>query len=137
MNAAQPAVADVLSASSLIVAILAALLGMWTADIRTAMDLVPERDPSNRRPQRQAVRAALARTAPLATAAVLTLAVVLPRAIAVLATTWTCITAPPKQGCTYNDVSALFVLMTVILASLCFVLIRQAIGLLGKRRDLA
>jgi len=137
MSVAQPVVADVPSASSLIVALVAAFLGLWAADARAALELVPEKDPSNRRPQREAVRVALNRAVPLALAAVLTLFAVLPRAIGVLMTTWDCFSEQPKGGCTYNDVSALFVLMTVILTSLCAVLIRQVVGLFGKRRDLA
>lgn len=137
MSIAQPVVADVLSASSLIVAIVAAFLGLWAADAKAALELVPERDPSNRRPQREAVRTALNRAVPLALAAVLTLVAVLPRAVAVVIATWDCVGERLNGGCTYNDVSALFVLMTLILASLCAVLVRLVVGLFGKRRDLA
>lgn len=136
MSIAQPVVADVLSASSLIVAIIAAFLSLWAADTNAALGVEAEKDPLNRGPQRAALGLAMARITLLAIVAVLTLLVLLPRVVSVLVATSSCVTNPPKNGCAYNDVSGLFLVVTIVLTLLCWTLVRQAVELSAKSREI-
>ena len=137
MTTAQPAVADVLSASSLVVAIIAAFLTLWLADTQAALNVSVERDPANRQPQRDLVRQTLARVFPLALIAAVALLILLPRAWTIVAAGWTCATAPRiRAACVYNDVFALFLVVTGILAGLAGALAAQVLGLLAKQREL-
>lgn len=137
MTTAQPAVADVLSASSLVVAIIAAFLTLWLAETQAAQNVVVERDPANRQPQRDLVRQALTRICPLTIVAVVALLILLPRASKIVAASWTCATVPQvRTACAYNDVFALFIVVTGILAGLAGALAAQSLGLLAKRREL-
>lgn len=137
MTMAQPAVADVLSASSLVVAIIAAFLTLWLSETQAALNVFVERDPANRQPQRALVRQALTRVCPLALVAVSTLAILLPRAWTIVVAAWTCATAREVQStCAYNDVFALFLVVTMVLAGLAAALAAQVLGLLAKKREL-
>lgn len=138
MTTAQPAIADVLSASSLVVAIIAAFLTLWLADTHAAMNAFVERDPANRQPQRDLVRQALMRVRPLALIAVIALLILLPRAWTIVAAGWTCATVPTVRAkCEYNDVFALFIVVTGVLAGLAGTLAAQVLGLLAKWRELS
>lgn len=137
MKAAQPAVADVLSASSLVVAIIAAFLSLWLADTQAALNVSVERDPANRHPQRILVRQALMRVVPLSAVALAALAILLPRAWGIIAATWSCATvASVRATCTYNDVFALFLIVILVLGGLVAALAGQVLGLLAKQREL-
>lgn len=137
MTAAQPVIADVLSASSLVVAIVAAFLTLWLPDTQGALNHPLERDSANRGPHRHLVRQALWRVAPLALIALAALMVLLPRAWTVVSATWACGTVPTLRAiCSYSDVSALFLIVTVVLAGLAGALIAQVASLLAKRREL-
>lgn len=135
MSTGQPSIADVLSASSLIVAVIAAFLSLWSDEMKRALDVVPARERLDRGPQRTLVRSATMRVLPLAATAIATLAALSPRAWGVLSTTWGCV-ASPDGRCAYDDVSALLLVVTAILAVLCGTLVLQGARLLSKRRRL-
>jgi hypothetical protein len=123
---------DVISAASLVLAVLAALYTLWLPEVSAALHITPKQDPDDRDPQRQqANRAFWTKAVPLALATSAGTSILLPRGMAILGEAW-------DQGAsgTFDDVKALFILTLALLLLLTIVAIAQLVGLAAMRRKL-
>jgi hypothetical protein len=99
---------NAIAASSMLLAVVAVLFGVWNGAIDDALALDVSGAPSTQLPQRKQLRSAiLTKAVPLALGAWLTALVFLARSHGIAVTTLTCWRT---KGCQPDDVSAAFVL---------------------------
>jgi hypothetical protein len=121
--------ADALSASSLLLAILAVLFGAWNGEVVAAIRIELEDLRSNRRPQRQKIAAALfPKALPIMVGAWLTVLVFAQRTLALVGAALHCVCS----SCSYNDVEAAFVLTQAFVLVLAISVTIQAVRLIVK-----
>lgn len=112
--------ADALAASSLVLAILAALFSVWMPDVAGALAEKGSNDPKNNGPLRTRLMMILrTRLCPLLAAGITTVIILLPRCYGIVRSPWTC---KPWALCRYDDVQALMLLTVVLLILLCIAL---------------
>ena len=128
--------ANVLAAASVLLAVIAVLLGTWMGDIAKALETSFEGvQKEDREALRKPVRAALWwRAIPLAAGAVAIAGVFLPRGLAIAYDTATCHAPAP---CVYDDVPAAFALTELFILAIAAVALWQVVKLgrllLGSR----
>lgn len=123
---------DAISAASLVLAVLAALYSLWLGDVNAALAITPKTDPDDRKPQRkQATSALLSKALPLMVATASAALVLGPRSFAIL-----CEAYQHHADWPFDDVKALFVLTSALLAVLAIVATVQTAAVLGKRSEL-
>ncbi len=126
--------ADVLSGSSLVVAVIAAFFALWQADIAAALTADVPEDPLNRDPA--PVQAVIAhRLRPLFVIALVAFGILAPRAILLLTDTVGC-AARMGRGCQYADVGGLFLMTEILLLGLVLVIGAQLKAAYSKRAAL-
>jgi hypothetical protein len=116
---------DVLSAASLLLAVLTALFGLWLPDISVAAGLKLDMKLEDRRPNRNVIRRCLwGKAAPLALATLLIAAIFANRALGIIVDT----IASGFSG-SFQDLSAAFVVTELLMIALAFVSTFQALRL--------
>ncbi len=116
---------DVLSAASLLLAVLTALFGLWLPDISAAAGLKLDMKLEDRRPNRNAIRRCLwAKAAPLALATLLIAAIFANRALGIIVET-----VESGFSGSFQDLSAAFVVTELLMIALAFVSTFQALRL--------
>ena len=111
---------DLLSAASLLLAILAVLYGMWYAELVKALETpVPPHEASRRKPYREVASVRKTRALPLMLATILLAVVFLPDTVQIL---WSSVhlaaSTPASALRQYNAVATAFVLVELL--ALCF-----------------
>lgn len=123
---------DVISATSLALAVLAALYTLWLGDVNAALRIVKKPDKDDRNPQRvQVMRAFWSKAVPLSFASISALAIVIPRTLVIV-----CEAYRQHHNWQFDDVKAMFVLTVGLLALLAVVALVQFVGLIIKRIEL-
>lgn len=123
---------DVISAASLVLAVLAALYTLWLPNVSAGLEVKPEPDKSNRKPQYEQVEAVLRTKAlPLCIATLATVSILSPRCLTIL-----CETLQNAAEGSFSDVKALFILTFSLTLLLAIVSIAQVIRLYGKLKEL-
>jgi hypothetical protein len=126
--------ADVLSGSSLVVAVIAAFFTLWQADISAALTAPVPDDPLNGDPR--PVQAVIVyRLLPLVLIALVAFAILSPRAVLLLADTIVC-AARVGRGCQYDDVGGLFLMTETLLFLLLLIIGAQLKAAYVKRAAL-
>jgi len=124
---------DAISAASLVLAVLAALYSLWLQEVNAALAITPKTDRDDRKPQRkQATDALLTKALPLMVATISAVLVLAPRTLAIL-----CEALRHRWDWVFDDVKALFVLTSALLAILAIVATVQSVALIAKRRELS
>jgi hypothetical protein len=128
---------DVLSGSSLIVAILAAFYTMWQPGIAAAKDADIPGDPANRGPVRALVSASRWKVRPLLAIASVTCILLGKRTFCLLAQAFQCSTSGAVRGhCRYDDAAALFLMIEFLLGALTAVLAAEAWAIRDKLKEI-
>ena len=123
---------DAIAAASLVLAVLAALYGLWLGKVEAALAITPKDDVDDREPQRKQARSALLNKAlPLLGATIASAVVLAPRTLAIL-----CEVYFHHLIWAFDDVKALFVITFILLAVLATALIIQTVALVSKLREL-
>ena len=127
---------DVLSGSSLIVAILAAFYTIWQPGMAAAKDADVPGDAANRGQVRALVSAARRRVLPLLAIASATCIVLGKRSFSLLAKALDCATGKAAGAqCRYDDAAALFLMIEILLAALTAVLAAEAWLIRAKAKE--
>jgi hypothetical protein len=122
---------DVISAASLVLAVLAAFYTLWLPAVTAALNVKPATDMDDRGPQRMQIMNALyTKAAPLAFATIASTAILAPRGIAIIAEIWR-----HHAQWSFDDVKAMFVLTLALMLLLTIVSVTQVIRLFAKRRE--
>lgn len=130
-------IGDVLSGSSLIVAILAAFYSLWQPAIAEAKNADVPRDAGNRRPVRDRVRSARLKVLPLLAIASATWVILLPRTLNIINGASECASgAAATSVCHYYDSGALFILTEVLLLALSVVFGYESWQLRAKAHEI-
>ncbi len=129
-------ISNAIAASSMLLAVVAVLFGVWNGAIDAALSLDVSGDPATQLPQRRQLRSAiLTKAAPLVVGAWLTAWVFLARSLAIGDAFRRC---PPGQSCRPDDVAAAFLLteafMLLIAAVTAIQLARLVIHWIEARR---
>jgi hypothetical protein len=126
---------DVLSGSSLVMAVLAAFFTMWQSDISSASNAKVAPDPANRGPAKDLVNQVLRfKLVPLFVVTLIAFGVLIPRAAGLLAHTASCTTGlVHATECNYDDVGALLLLTEALLLGLVLMLLSQLQSVWAKR----
>lgn len=120
--------ADVIASVSLLLALVAALFGIWYAEINDALEVEVPEGRTARNVARRKVSPVLGNKAlPLAAAAMAISGVFLPRAVAI---TWTSVSLLGSDW-KYDDLLAAFLLTEAILLILAIVTVSRALRLMG------
>jgi hypothetical protein len=120
---------DIMSAASLVLAVLAALFTFWLPDIAGALSITPDSDADNRAPQRrQVMRVLWSKSLPMAAAAIAAAAILAPRGWAIVSEA-----GAHRHEWGYDDTKALFALTFVLMLLLASVAAAQLLGLVAKR----
>jgi hypothetical protein len=128
---------DVLSGSSLIVAILAAFYTMWQPGIAAAKDTDIPGDAANRGPVRALVSAARWKVRPLLAIALVTFILLGKRSLSLLAQVFDCATGKAVSAqCSYNDSAALFLMIEILLFVLTAVLAAEAWSIRARLKEI-
>ena len=123
---------DAISAASLVLAVLAALYSLWLGEVNAALAITPKPDPDDRAPQlKQATSALCTKALPLMLATISAAIVLAPRSCAILREVYRHHADRP-----FDDVKALFVLTSALLAILSVVATVQFVALFSKRSAL-
>jgi hypothetical protein len=123
-------IGDVLSASDLLLAIVAVLFGIWHNDIHDALSLTLDRQADDRRPQRARIVAALGSKAlPLALGAWATAIVFFPRTLTIIEVASAC---EVSRRCAYDDVQAVLLLTQGFVVILAIYVTGQVVALILK-----
>lgn len=122
--------ANPLSASSVLLAILAILYGAWYADIKQTSEIILEDQKANRTGQRTALYSALwTKALPLALGSTITSLIFVARTLDIVAQSLSC---KASAGCQYDDVQAAFVAIELFVILITAAAWLQAGGLIGK-----
>ncbi|SFJ30193.1 hypothetical protein [Caulobacter sp. UNC279MFTsu5.1] len=129
-------ISNAIAASSMLLAVVAVLFGVWNGAIDAALALDVSGDPATQLPQRRQLRSAiLTKASPLVIGAWLTAVVFLARSVEIGGRFLRC---PPGQACRPDDVAAAFLLteafMLLIAAATSVQLIRLVARWLEARR---
>jgi hypothetical protein len=127
-------ITDVLSGSSLVVAVIAAFFTLWQADITTALATPLPEDPMNGDPG-PVQQVIVYKLRPLVLISLAAFAVLAPRAILLLSDTAAC-TVRGGDGCQYDDVAGLFLMTEVLLLGLVLIIGAQLRAACVKRAAL-
>ena len=123
-------ISDVLSASDLLLAIVAVLFGVWHNEIQNALDLTLERQKGDFGPKRvQILRVLRSKALPLALGACATALIFLPRSFAIIAVARAC---EGSNRCAYDDVQAVLLLTQGFVVVLAVYTTYQAVALIAK-----
>ena len=123
-------IGDVLSASDLLLAIVAVLFGVWHNDIQEALGLTLDRQADDRRPQRARIVAVLGSKAlPLALGAWATAFIFLPRSLGIVEVASAC---EVTHRCAYDDVQAVLLLTQGFVVVLAIYVTGQVVALIIK-----
>lgn len=123
---------DVISAASLVLAVLAALYTLWLPAVSAALAITPATDKEDRGPQRALVVTALfTKALPLAGATLAATLILLPRGFAIVVEAWM-----HWREWGFDDVKSFFVLTLSLMLLLALVSTMQFIGLLTKLKEI-
>jgi hypothetical protein len=121
---------DVISAASLVLAVLAALYTLWLPEVSAALAIAPADDKDDRGPQRKKVKTALLTKAlPLGLATGCSTTILLPRGSAIVVEAFM-----HWRAWAFDDVKAFFILTLALMLLLTTVSLAQIVGLIAKRR---
>lgn len=128
---------DVLSGSSLIVAVLAAFYTIWQPGIAAAKDAVVPGDEANRSQIRALVSAARWKVRPLLAIASVTGILLGKRSFSLLAQVFDCATGKAVSAqCRYDDAAALFLMIEILLLALTALLSVDAWSIRAKAKEI-
>lgn len=123
-------IGDVLSASDLLLAIVAVLFGVWHNDIQEALGLTLNRQADDHRARRARIVAVLGSKAlPLALGAWATVFIFLPRSLAIVEVAGAC---EISHRCAYDDVQAVLLLTQGFVIVLATYTTGQVVALIVK-----
>ena len=130
--------AELLSATSLLTALLTLLYSVWYPDIRSCMAIAPQRKRADRDAQIRRVEETLYwRGAPLAAGSLVLCLVLLPETVSVLATTARALLAsPPQAWPPYDALAATFLVAYLFLLGLAGLAVFQVVRLWHQRQRL-
>lgn len=116
---------DVLSAASLLLAVMTALFGLWLPEISAAAGFKLDMKLEDRRPNRNVIRRCLwSKAAPLSLATLLIAAIFANRALGIIVDT-----VESGFSGSFQDLSAAFVVTELLIIALAFVSMFQALRL--------
>ena len=123
---------DAISAASLVLAVLAALYSLWLNEVNAELAITPKPDPDDRGPQlKQATSVLCTKALPLMVATISAAIILAPRSFAIL-----CEAYHHHADQSFDDVKALFLLTSALLAVLGIVATVQFVALASKRNEL-
>jgi hypothetical protein len=123
-------ISNAIAASSMLLAVVAVLFGVWNSAIDAALQLDVSGDPATQLPQRRQLRSAiLTKALPLVVGAWLTALVFLERSCAIAQALLGCRRA---AGCRSDDVSAAFLLTEAFMVLIAVVMTIQLTRLVGR-----